>query len=135
MIGHAMPAAGIAGFVKAALAVHNGVLLPTLHCDDPHPGLADTRFRPIDAARPWEGTVRRAAVNAFGFGGINAHVVLEAVPDARPARVTREPVPVLRLAARTVDELAGLLDARRSSTVDGGPCRLAVVAPTERTLA
>ena len=64
MIGHAMPAAGIAGFVKAALAVHNGVLLPTLHCDDPHPGLAQTRFRPIDAALPWPtepGGVRRAA--------------------------------------------------------------------------
>ncbi|HEY3465812.1 MAG TPA: polyketide synthase, partial [Amycolatopsis sp.] len=44
MIGHTMPAAGIAGLVKAALAVHHGVLLPTLHCDDPHPALAETRF-------------------------------------------------------------------------------------------
>src|SRR5207244_4191716 len=81
MIGHTMPAAGIAGLVKAALAVHRGVLLPTLHCDSPHPALARTRFRPLRSAEPWElgegEPVRRAAVNAFGFGGINAHVVLE----------------------------------------------------------
>lgn len=90
MIGHTMPAAGVAGLVKAALAVHHGVLLPTLHCDDPHPALAATRFRPLDRATAWEEApgqpVRRAAVNAFGFGGINAHVVLEQAPGARAAR-------------------------------------------------
>ncbi|WP_373466931.1 type I polyketide synthase [Streptomyces umbrinus] len=87
MIGHTMPAAGVAGLVKAALAVHHGMLLPTLHCDDPHPALAATRFRPLETATPWETSperpVRRAAVNAFGFGGINAHVVLEQAPAAR----------------------------------------------------
>ncbi|MCZ4510247.1 beta-ketoacyl synthase N-terminal-like domain-containing protein [Streptomyces sp. ActVer] len=90
MIGHTMPAAGVAGLVKAALAVHHGMLLPTLHCDDPHPALAATRFRPLETATPWETSperpVRRAAVNAFGFGGINAHVVLEQAPDARATR-------------------------------------------------
>lgn len=84
MIGHTMPAAGVAGLVKAALAVHHRTLLPTLHCDDPHPALAATRFRTLEQARPWETDarqpVRRAAVNAFGFGGINAHVVLEEAP-------------------------------------------------------
>ncbi|MES4908680.1 MULTISPECIES: beta-ketoacyl synthase N-terminal-like domain-containing protein [unclassified Streptomyces] len=84
MIGHTMPAAGVAGLVKAALAIHHGLLPPTLHCDEPHPALAATRFRPIATAEPWEtgrgAGVRRAAVNAFGFGGINAHVVLEQPP-------------------------------------------------------
>nr|WP_264349567.1 MULTISPECIES: type I polyketide synthase [Streptomyces] len=91
MIGHTMPAAGVAGLVKAALAIHHGLLPPTLHCDDPHPALAATRFRPIATAEPWEtgrgagvrrrgAGVRRAAVNAFGFGGINAHAVLEQPP-------------------------------------------------------
>ncbi|WP_433448996.1 beta-ketoacyl synthase N-terminal-like domain-containing protein [Streptomyces sp. CA-142005] len=84
MIGHIMPAAGVAGLVKAALALHHRTLLPTLHCDDPHPALAATRFRTLDQSRPWESDVRqpvrRAAVNAFGFGGINAHVVLEEAP-------------------------------------------------------
>ncbi|MGW3572473.1 beta-ketoacyl [acyl carrier protein] synthase domain-containing protein, partial [Streptomyces sp. NPDC000941] len=86
MIGHTMPAAGVAGLVKAALSIHHGLLPPTLHCDDPHPALAATRFRPIATAEPWEtgrgAGVRRAAVNAFGFGGINAHVVLEQPPLA-----------------------------------------------------
>ncbi|MEU9957761.1 beta-ketoacyl synthase N-terminal-like domain-containing protein [Streptomyces sp. NPDC050982] len=90
MIGHTMPAAGVAGLVKAALAVHHGMLLPTLHCDDPHPALAATRFRPLQTATPWETgperPVRRAAVNAFGFGGINAHVVLEQAPNVRATR-------------------------------------------------
>ncbi|MGW7257970.1 beta-ketoacyl synthase N-terminal-like domain-containing protein [Streptomyces sp. NPDC054834] len=89
MIGHTMPAAGVAGLVKAALAVHHGTLLPTLHCDDPHPALARTRFRPLRKAVPWDTTpdrpVRRAAVNAFGFGGINAHVVLEEPPGGHTA--------------------------------------------------
>ncbi|MER5542568.1 beta-ketoacyl synthase N-terminal-like domain-containing protein [Streptomyces sp. NPDC002589] len=102
MIGHTMPAAGVAGLVKAALALHHGTLLPTLHCEDPHPALTATRFRTLDLARPWETDarqpVRRAAVNAFGFGGINAHVVLEEAPGARatsraPSAPASVPVP------------------------------------------
>ncbi|MFJ5264829.1 beta-ketoacyl synthase N-terminal-like domain-containing protein [Streptomyces sp. NPDC088387] len=110
MIGHTMPAAGVASLVKAALALHHRTLLPTLHCDDPHPALTATRFRPLEKAAPWESTgVRRAAVNAFGFGGINAHVVLEEAPGARvpvdtpgariPAEAPRTHVP--QPAART----------------------------------
>ncbi|GKQ38823.1 polyketide synthase [Streptomyces sp. A012304] len=153
MIGHTMPAAGIAGLVKAALAVHHATLLPTLHCDDPHPALARTRFRTLEKAEPWETTatqpVRRAAVNAFGFGGINAHVVLEQAPGAAPATaVTRvtEPERVLLLAADSPDRLADLLDADDSAVhaagldparphPQAGPARLGVVDPTGKRLA
>lgn len=168
MIGHTMPAAGVAGLVKAALAVHHGTLLPTLHCDDPHPALARTRFRTLEKAEPWETTpgqpVRRAAVNAFGFGGINAHVVLEEAPGVRgPARsraltsgtgttegngVTSvtEPEPVLLLAADSTDGLAALLDADdaavRTAGLDptrphpeAGRVRLGIVDPTPKRLA
>ncbi|MFF3445890.1 beta-ketoacyl synthase N-terminal-like domain-containing protein [Streptomyces sp. NPDC002667] len=134
MIGHTMPAAGVAGLVKAALAVHHATLLPTLHCDDPHPALAATRFRTLEKAVPWEISpghpVRRAAVNAFGFGGINAHVVLEEAPApvttapaptagrgrapaptaGRPAARVAEPERVLLLAADGPEPLAALLD-------------------------
>ncbi|MGH3380662.1 MAG: polyketide synthase, partial [Actinoallomurus sp.] len=78
MIGHTMPAAGVAGLIKAALALHHETLPPTLHVEEPHPALAGSRFAPVAEAAPWErppGAPRRAAVNAFGFGGINAHVV------------------------------------------------------------
>ncbi len=87
MIGHAMPASGAAGLIKAALAVYHGVRLPTLHCDEPNPALDATRFRPLAVAEPWDADVRRAAVNAFGFGGINAHVIVDAEPA--PARAPR----------------------------------------------
>ncbi|MBF6047944.1 acyltransferase domain-containing protein [Streptomyces sp. NRRL B-1677] len=155
MIGHTMPAAGAAGLVKAALAVHHGVLPPTLHCDDPHPALAGTRFRVTGAAEPWESgsgpAVRRAAVNAFGFGGINAHVVLEQPPPAtgarnqrnqrnqqnqrnlRPAIGVSEPERVLALAADTPRELADLLALGSHATAASrgtGRVRLGIVAPT-----
>ena len=86
MIGHAMPAAGAAGLIKTVLAVHHGVLPPTLHGDEPHPALADTRFRLLDRAEPWESPAgpRRAGVNAFGFGGINTHVIVEQHGSRRP---------------------------------------------------
>ncbi len=78
-IGHAMPAAGIAGLIKTALALHHNTLPPTLHCAQPLEQLGLTRFAPVQEARNWEesGLPKRAGINAFGFGGINAHVVLE----------------------------------------------------------
>ena len=83
LIGHAMPAAGMAGLIKAALALHHRVIPPTPHADRPHRLLADpdSPFTLPAAARPWihggRGAPRRAGVNAFGFAGINAHAVLE----------------------------------------------------------
>ncbi|WHT17020.1 beta-ketoacyl synthase N-terminal-like domain-containing protein [Crossiella sp. CA-258035] len=145
MIGHTMPAAGVASLVKAALALHRQVLLPTLHCEQPHADLAQTRFRPLDTAQPWELSegqdVRRAAVNAFGFGGINAHVVLEEAPSTvdRPAITVTEPERVLTISAPTPARMAELLDlpdaeirSTAPSTEDG--CRLGIVAPTAKRL-
>jgi len=83
MIGHTMPAAGIASLIKTALCLSNKCLVPSLHCDDPHPELGDAPFYVNRETRPWihdsHTAPRRAGVNAFGFGGINAHVVLEEV--------------------------------------------------------
>lgn len=82
MISHTVPAAGVAGLIKAALALRHKVLPPTLHCDEPNPAfeLEDSPFYINTATRPWihgADVPRRAAVSAFGFGGINAHAVLE----------------------------------------------------------
>ncbi|MBO0701252.1 MAG: hypothetical protein J2P46_22835, partial [Zavarzinella sp.] len=81
MIGHTMPAAGIASFIKAALSLSNKVLGPSLHCEEPRPELADAPFYINTQTRPWVHSPalgpRRAGINAFGFGGVNAHVVLE----------------------------------------------------------
>ncbi|WNV89265.1 beta-ketoacyl synthase N-terminal-like domain-containing protein [Umezawaea sp. Da 62-37] len=145
MIGHTMPAAGVAALVKAALAVHHGILPPTLHCDDPNPALAATRFEPIAEVRPWIGEVRRAGVNAFGFGGINAHVVLEQAPTSRPGPASvREPERVLRLSASSPGHLAAMLDTDDATVLATGldereaatgPTRLGIVDPTPKRLA
>lgn len=133
MIGHTMPAAGIAGLIKATLAVEAGVWLPSLHVRTPHPDLERTRFFVPDEAIPWpsgEGP-RRAGVNAFGFGGVNAHVVLEQAPSAERlrSRVAVRPPAVALYSAPTPAALArALLEDRRGR--DGGPCRCALRDPT-----
>ncbi|GAB1694538.1 beta-ketoacyl synthase N-terminal-like domain-containing protein [Krasilnikovia sp. M28-CT-15] len=143
MIGHAMPAAGIAGLIKATLAVHHGVLPPTLHCDHPRAEMARTRFQPIGTARPWQSTgPRRAGVNAFGFGGINAHVIIEQHAGPVPVEVA-EPDKVMWLAADTPAALGELLAApdaivrglEQAGTLDGGPVRIGIVDPTDQRLA
>jgi acyl transferase domain-containing protein len=82
-IGHTKAAAGVAGLLKAALALHQKVLPPTNNVERPNPKLeiGKTPFYVNTETRPWiqpegEGP-RRAGVSAFGFGGTNFHVVLE----------------------------------------------------------
>lgn len=87
MLGHLKGGAGAASLTKAALAVLTGVVPPTLHAGpvSAELGLAGSPFRLPRAAVRWADAPRRAAVSAFGFGGTNFHVVLEAPPDdARP---------------------------------------------------
>ncbi len=138
MIGHAMPASGMASLIKTALAIHHGVRPPSLHCDAPHPLLADTGFRVAGVAEAWpeKPTDRIAAVNAFGFGGINAHLVLRGTESA-PARVPPCALPpVLMLAAETPAALLAQLDGGAPYPAPGrGACRLAMIAPDEKKLA
>ncbi len=85
MIGHSIPSAGAAGLIKTALAVYHRVIPPTLHAESPTPSLASTPFYLPAEASPWIHGAdhrRRAAVSAFGFGGINGHAILE---EHRPA--------------------------------------------------
>ncbi|MEW5801872.1 MAG: beta-ketoacyl synthase N-terminal-like domain-containing protein [bacterium] len=92
MIGHAMPAAGIAGLIKASLSLYHKVLPPTINCEKVNPKLEieKTPFYVNTETRPWihgeKDFPRRAGVNAFGFGGINAHAVLEEYTGSRRAK-------------------------------------------------
>jgi acyl transferase domain-containing protein/3-hydroxymyristoyl/3-hydroxydecanoyl-(acyl carrier protein) dehydratase len=82
-IGHLLTAAGAAGTIKTALAMAHGTLPPTLGYQRPASGgpLDGGPFRVLAQPEPWlqrdDATPRRAAVSAFGFGGINAHLILE----------------------------------------------------------
>ena len=85
-IGHLEPASGMAGLLKAALALERGVLPPSLHCESPNPKIdfAALNLRLVRTAEPilMSSERRIAGVNSFGFGGTNAHVVLAAPPPA-----------------------------------------------------
>ncbi|MGA5552053.1 type I polyketide synthase [Streptomyces pseudogriseolus] len=90
-VGHLEPAAGIAGFVKAALCVDRGRLVPHPDFRSPNPAITDfeEHFEVLTAARPWTGgpgRPRRAGVSSVGMGGTSAHVILEQAPEpAAPA--------------------------------------------------
>jgi len=87
-IGHTKAAAGVAGVLKAVLALSHRVLPPTIKVERPQDVLLadDSPFYVNVQARPWLSSPdhpRRAAVSAFGFGGSNFHAVLEESPAAR----------------------------------------------------
>jgi acyl transferase domain-containing protein/NAD(P)H-dependent flavin oxidoreductase YrpB (nitropropane dioxygenase family)/NAD(P)-dependent dehydrogenase (short-subunit alcohol dehydrogenase family) len=119
MIGHTKCAAGLAGLINAALALHHRVLPPTIGIEEPNPRarFAESPFRPNTRARPWlrngRDQPRRAGVSAFGFGGTNFHAVLEAYEgDPAPTPPSRLDWPVELFAWQAPDraELLATLD-------------------------
>ena len=104
-IGHLEPASGMAGLLKAALALDRGIVPPTLHCETPNPNIAFERLnlRLVRDAEPIAAAHERryAGVNSFGFGGTNAHVVLTAPPLRDKATPLPEIMPPLVISART----------------------------------
>jgi len=82
-IGHTSAAAGVAGVIKTSLALRERTLPASLHFKEPNPllDLSSSPFYVVDAARPWLGDgdqPLRAGVSAFGVGGANAHIIMEA---------------------------------------------------------
>ncbi|WP_245730646.1 non-ribosomal peptide synthetase/type I polyketide synthase [Micromonospora pallida] len=95
-IGHLDTAAGMAGLIKATMAVRDGRIPPVANLRRPNPelGLADGPFELPTAVRPWPlPGPRRAGVSSLGVGGTNAHVILEE-PPAAPAADSVPPAPV-----------------------------------------
>jgi polyketide synthase PksJ len=112
-VGHLEAAAGVAGLIKAALALQRAEIPPQLHLRNinPHLLIADTPFSIPSELLPWPASAkrRRAGVSSFGFGGTNAHVVLEQAPPAGAADEAAEeagrPVHLLTLSARSESAL------------------------------
>ena len=90
-IGHLLTAAGSAGLMKVLLGFENETLPPNANYSTPNPnaGLSESPFHVQSEASPWlkrdAKTPRRAALSAFGFGGINAHLIVEEAPERRKA--------------------------------------------------
>ncbi|MBL9209374.1 MAG: hypothetical protein JNL92_02850, partial [Opitutaceae bacterium] len=86
-LGHLLPVAGVAGLIKVLKSMEHGLRPAIPHLDALNPALAGTPLVPELEATEWPAaSVRRAAVNAFGFGGNNAHLLVEQAPT--PASVT-----------------------------------------------
>jgi PfaB family protein len=115
-LGHLITAAGTAGLLKVLGAMEAGILPPSLHADVEHlnPAFEGTPLRVVQTEEPWQAPQRRAGVSAFGFGGNNAHLIVEqwtgdlpisapraaAVSGAVPATVRREAVAIVGIGAR-----------------------------------
>ncbi|MEK7866016.1 MAG: SDR family NAD(P)-dependent oxidoreductase [Planctomycetota bacterium] len=119
-VGHLEGGAGIVGLLKAALVLHKRTVPPSLNHQSPNPNIPfdrlpleiATRLQPLPEQ---DGLPPVVAVNSFGFGGTNAHVVLEAAPappepPASPRELARRPF-LLAISARDERALRGYAEA------------------------
>ncbi|MCG6493961.1 type I polyketide synthase [Kitasatospora sp. A2-31] len=128
-IGHTKCAAGLAGLIKAALALHTGIRPPTLHLRRPHAAWQDdSPFVFHDEARPWARppAERVAGVSAFGFGGTNFHTVLRGHAGPTPVHGLQEwPAELFTFRGRDrAQALRGVAELLRLARADGAPWRL-----------
>nr|AHZ46164.1 PKS/NRPS hybrid [uncultured bacterium 12-5D] len=119
-IGHLESGSGIAGLIKAALVLHKDMVPPNLNFEKPNPNIpfealklkVATKLQPLPHP---DGQPPVTAVNSFGFGGTNAHIVLEAAP--RPQKRVSKSKPradrpfVLPISARADDALRAYADS------------------------
>lgn len=164
IIGHTKAAAGVAGLIKATMALNAQILPPTVGCDEPHEELKgeESALRALKQGELFcTGANLRAGVSAMGFGGINSHVTLEAAHDDRRPSLTSKERALLTSAqdaelfffsARDVDQLENQIERvlayaarlsrseltdlakRLSETLHPLPVRAAVIASSPAEL-
>jgi acyl transferase domain-containing protein/thioesterase domain-containing protein len=114
-IGHLDTAAGVAGLIKAALALEHGRIPPSLNYEAPNPaiGFEGSPFKVADRLIEWPAGAapRRAAVNSLGVGGTNAFVVLQQPPALKPLPPAAPAQPLVLSARnrRALDDAAAQL--------------------------
>ncbi len=116
-LGHLEPAAGLAGVIKVLLMMKHRMIAPSLHLQRPNPmmAVAGSPFRFVSKTEDWKprGGRRCAGVSSFGFGGVNAHVVLEEVPVARMTPEPEQP-DIFLLSAKSEQSLRRMVEQWRS---------------------
>jgi len=126
-IGHLESASGIAGLIKTALCLKHRAIPGNLHFETPNPDIAfdDLRLTVARNLRPWPETATppRAGINSFGFGGTNAHAILEAPPAPAKATPAREAngegrALLLPLSARSEATIVDIARSYRASLDD-----------------
>jgi acyl transferase domain-containing protein/acyl-CoA synthetase (AMP-forming)/AMP-acid ligase II/acyl carrier protein len=112
-VGHLQIASGVAGFIKAVLALYHRQIPPTLHFEKPNPRIdfANSPFYVNDSLQDWPATdgPLRASVNSLGIGGTNAHVVLEEAPKQPQRNAAPRGPYLLPISARTPASLRALI--------------------------
>jgi amino acid adenylation domain-containing protein/thioester reductase-like protein len=139
-IGHLEAAAGVAGLIKTILALTHGEIPPHLHFQElnPHISLDNSRLVIDRDSHNWRrGEVPRlAGVSSFGFGGTNAHVIVQEAPFAMSSGrepATDEQAHLLTLSAKD-EKVLGQLTARFAVTLEENPAlALADVCYTANT--
>jgi acyl transferase domain-containing protein/enoyl-CoA hydratase/carnithine racemase/acyl carrier protein len=109
-LGHTMAASGLVSVIALVQGLTHGLIPPSLHCEEENDYIAwrDSRLYINKSIREWtapEGRARLGAVSAFGRSGTNAHVVIEAFRDPRPAAAAVVAEQILPLSARTPEQL------------------------------
>jgi phthiocerol/phenolphthiocerol synthesis type-I polyketide synthase B len=112
-LGHLEAAAGIAGFIKAVLAVQRGTIPGNLNFRTPNPHIPfdQIRLKVVAEQQQWPSVrrARRAGVSSFGFGGTNAHAVIEQAPDSIAIERGPEPaVSTLVVSGKTPERIASM---------------------------
>ena len=142
-VGHTLETAGLAGLVKTILAMQNKTIPPCANLENPNSKVAwdELPFYLPRTPQPWsqpaEGVPRKAAINAFGIGGLNVHVVLEEFLPSKPAQyylpsqtallneqsLANEPIAVVGMGmivpgAESPDEFWNLLETGHDPKID-----------------
>ncbi len=130
--GHLITAAGVAGLIKVIEAMRHEVRPPTLHVEHPLESLVGSPLRVLDQAEPWRRSdahdgVLRAGVSAFGFGGNNAHLIIEEPGSATallgripPAHRPASPVAIVGLGVAAASAVGR--EAFANAVIDASSC-------------
>lgn len=116
-VGHLEAASGMTGVIKVALSLWHRRIPPSLHFRHPPDAidLRALRLRVVTESEAWpasNGAVPLAGVNSFGFGGANAHVLLQAAPERTPQRTPEPEIPrLLAISAKTPEALKSFASA------------------------
>jgi 8-amino-7-oxononanoate synthase len=133
-IGHAETAAGIAGLIKTALALKYQAIPPSLHCQQPN-NTVDWDDLGLRVQQSFETKkFALAGVNSFGFGGTNAHIVLQSSVVGRDKRSRKkENTNLLLLSAKNDGALRELAESYRQFLQSHGDVNLADICHTANT--
>lgn len=109
-MGHSEPASGLCSLAKMVIAMESGMIPQNLHFKSPNkdiPALNDGRLKVVAKNEPWNGGI--LAINSFGFGGANAHIVLRSNPKPKTTWPAGDVPRVVGVSGRTEDAVSNFL--------------------------